>query len=88
MKELYPRGPYNIVGVSWGGALAIEVARILEQKGETTLMYFIDGAPETIQSALKHLGDGVNAEVGLLTRVLNINNADVSLMRAVLKLLS
>lgn len=77
MRELYPRGPYNIVGISWGGALAIEVARLIEEKGGTTLVYFIDGAPETIQAALKHLGEGVHAEVNLLTRILNINNTDV-----------
>lgn len=65
------------MGISWGGALAIEVARILERKGANTLVYFIDGAPETIQSALKHLGEGVAAEVNLLSRVLNINNSDV-----------
>lgn len=80
MKKLYPRGPYNIVGVSWGGALAIEIARILEKKGENTLVYFIDGAPETIQAALKHLGEGVTAEVNLLSRILNINNTDVSIL--------
>lgn len=78
MRKLYPRGPYNIVGVSWGGALAIEVARILERKGANTLMYFIDAAPETIQAALRHLGEGVIAEVNLLSRILNINNSDVS----------
>lgn len=77
MKEIYPRGPYNIVGISWGGALAIEVARILEKQGASTLVYFIDGAPETIQAALKHLGEGARAEVNLLSRVLNVNNMEV-----------
>lgn len=78
MKQIYPRGPYNIIGISWGGALAIEVTRILERTGASTLLYFIDGAPETIQAAIKHLGEGVNAEVNLLTRILNINNAEAS----------
>lgn len=78
MKEIYPRGPYNILGVSWGGSLAIEIARLLERKGATTLLYFIDAAPETIQAALKHLGEGVPAEVNLISRILNINNPDVS----------
>lgn len=78
MRQIYPKGPYNIIGISWGGALAIEVTKILEKTGINTLVYFLDGSPETIQAALKHLGDGVNAEVNLLTRVLGINNADVN----------
>lgn len=83
MKKLYPRGPYNIVGISTGGALAIEIARILEKKGANTLVYFIDAAPETIQSALKHLGEGVAAEVNLLSRVLNVNNSDVRVLNCI-----
>lgn len=78
IRQIYPKGPYNIIGISWGGALAIEVTKILEKTGVNTLVYFLDGSPETIQAALKHLGDGVNAEVSLLTRVLGINNADVN----------
>lgn len=84
MRKLYPRGPYNIVGISCGGALAIEVAKILERKGANTLVYFIDAAPETIQAALKHLGEGVAAEVNLLSRVLNVNNSDVRMIYVVL----
>ncbi len=34
IRALQPRGPYNIVGYSFGGLVAIEVARLLQESGE------------------------------------------------------
>ncbi|PSN47310.1 hypothetical protein C0J52_04416 [Blattella germanica] len=48
MKEKQNSGRFNIIGVSWGGILAIEVARLLEAEGHTTNVILIDGAPDII----------------------------------------
>lgn len=81
IKKIWPKGPYNIIGVSWGGALTLEIARILSSQGASLHLYFIDGAPHTLQSALKHLGeDNASMETNLLTRILNINDIDVSIV--------
>lgn len=56
----------------------IEVARILEKYGASLHLYFIDAAPETIQSAIKHLGENSKSiETNLLARVLKLNDIDV-----------
>src|ERR1700704_5869446 len=34
IRTLQPRGPYHIVGYSFGGLVAIEVARLLQESGE------------------------------------------------------
>jgi acetoacetyl-CoA synthetase len=34
IRQLQPRGPYHIVGYSFGGMVAIEVARLLQESGE------------------------------------------------------
>ncbi|RZB84952.1 fatty acid synthase, partial [Asbolus verrucosus] len=76
--KVWPKGAYNIIGVSWGGALMVEIAKILDKRGASLHLYFIDAAPETLQSAVKHLGEDVNSlEINLLTRVLKINDNEV-----------
>lgn len=67
-----------MVGISWGGILAIEIARQLNRLGAKTNMHFLDAAPNTLQMALKHLGDDeATTEAGLLTRIINIRDPDV-----------
>ncbi|CAH0563662.1 unnamed protein product [Brassicogethes aeneus] len=78
IRKVWPTGPYNLVGISWGGALALEIARLLDQNNVKIYMFFVDSAPNALQSALKHLGeDPKEMEVNLLTRVLNINDLEV-----------
>jgi len=77
IKEIYPRGPYNIVGISYGGILAVEIAKNLERAKAKIFLHFIDGAPDTIQGILKHLGEGTNSEIGILCRILNLTNPDI-----------
>lgn len=61
-----------------GGILAIEIARQLNRLGAKTNMHFLDAAPNTLQMALKHLGDDeATTEAGLLTRIINIRDPDV-----------
>jgi thioesterase domain-containing protein/acyl carrier protein len=44
-----PRGPYALVGVSFGGLLALRVAEMLEQRGETVeLVTLLDTLPPTL----------------------------------------
>lgn len=78
MGEIHPKGPYNILAVSWGGALAIEVARKLESKNLKANIYFVDSAPDTIQSAIALLHDGVGLEINLICKLLNVNSNEVS----------
>lgn len=79
IMTIFPDGPYNLLGISCGGPLTIEISRILQKRANTQIT-FIDGAPDTIQAALKHLGEGVQSEMNILTKVLNINNNDVSFL--------
>lgn len=77
MKQIFPKGPYNIIGLSYGGILAIEVAKNLERFNAKIQLHFVDGAPDTIQGVFKFLGEGNNREIGLLCRVLNLTSPDV-----------
>ncbi|GLV46780.1 hypothetical protein CBL_20928 [Carabus blaptoides fortunei] len=69
MKQIYD-GPYNIVGVSWGGALAQEIAKIFENQNDRIQLYLIDAIPETIQSIITEDGHNDNLEVTLLLELL------------------
>ncbi|KAJ8967373.1 hypothetical protein NQ314_002933 [Rhamnusium bicolor] len=78
MRAIWPKGPYNIIAISWGGALAIEIARILHKLNTSIHLFLIDSAPNTLQAAIKHLGeDKRDMEINLLSRVLKINDAKV-----------
>lgn len=76
IRSIWPEGPFNLVGISWGGVLATEIARILN-KHSKVYMYFIDSAPSTLQSAIHHLGEHTEMEVNLLTRIFVNNDAQV-----------
>lgn len=77
IKQIYPKGPYNIIGISYGGIFAIEVAKCLERHNCRIKLHLVDGAPDTIQGILRHLGEGSNNEIGLLCRVLNLTSPDI-----------
>lgn len=78
IREIWPKGPYNIISLSWGGALTVEIARILHRLKASLHLYFVDSAPSTIQAAIKHLGDDkIEREVNLLSRILKINDVKV-----------
>ncbi|KRT78122.1 hypothetical protein AMK59_7988, partial [Oryctes borbonicus] len=65
----------NLVGVSWGGALLIEVAKILQKRASIQLT-FIDSAPDTIKTVISHLGEPANIEVNVLLNLLNIMSTE------------
>lgn len=38
------KGPFTLLGENWGGAVALEVAAMLEKTGEKTQVIIIDGS--------------------------------------------
>ncbi|KAG5891273.1 hypothetical protein JTB14_019643 [Gonioctena quinquepunctata] len=78
MRAIYPRGVFNIISVSSGGALAIEIARVLQKENASLHLFFIDSAPRRIQQALKELGENRNDQgLNLLKRVFDIKDTEV-----------
>ncbi|KAF5305398.1 hypothetical protein FQR65_LT07724 [Abscondita terminalis] len=77
IREIYKKNMYNILGISYGGILAMEVAKCLEKQNCRVKLHLVDGAPETIQNILNHLGEGANSEIGFLCRILNLTNPDI-----------
>lgn len=80
IQEIYPKNVYNLVSVSTGGALTIEIARHLQQeKPEAKLnMFFIDSAPTFIQNVLVQLGESnKDLEMNILRSIFNINDLKV-----------
>jgi hypothetical protein len=61
------------VGVSWGGVLTLELARILEAKGAETRVVLLDGALDTIRSMVELLNEGSALEANLICRFLQIS---------------
>ena len=47
------------------------------QKYANTQVTFVDAAPDTIKTALSHLGASVNLEINTLSRLLNITSTEV-----------
>ncbi|GJQ69352.1 hypothetical protein Trydic_g6479 [Trypoxylus dichotomus] len=73
---IFPKGPYNLVGISWGGALLVEVGKILQKRASTQLT-FVDSAPDTIKSVISHLGEPTDVEVNVLLNLLNITSTEI-----------
>lgn len=79
MRAIYPKGVYNIVSISWGGALAIEIARRLHVQKASLHLFFIDSSPLSIQQAFHQLGeDQSDIEINILRTTLGLNDATVS----------
>ncbi|CAG2055030.1 unnamed protein product [Timema podura] len=67
MKKIQPTGPYNLVGISWGGILAIEIARELMSQEQIFQLFLLDGVPETILNIIKQLGKGDQLQFNLIS---------------------
>ncbi|CAG2055670.1 unnamed protein product, partial [Timema podura] len=74
MRNIQPVGPYNLVGVSWGGILALELARELQSQDQKIQLFILDGAPDTTQSIAKLLGTGDDLQCNLITKLLGIES--------------
>lgn len=68
--EIQTSGPYNIVGDSWGGALALTVGQLLEARGHKVNLILIQGIPTIAQNRLKDLCRRFDADLG--TCILNV----------------
>lgn len=69
-------GVYNLIGISWGGALSIEISRHLENMGKKVQLFLIDGVPDTLKSLVEQDGDGIKER--LLQKLLNFNTMEVN----------
>jgi thioesterase domain-containing protein len=78
IRETQKKGPYNLVGVSWGGVLTLELARILETEGVETRVVLLDGALDTIRSMVELLKQGSELEANLICRLLQISSMKVN----------
>ena len=85
MRDVQKRGPYNLVGYSFGALVAFEMALQLELLGETVNLTLIDGSPEFITLHCHAIGkkagqmsesleaDGTRKALAYFTRQMNSN---------------
>ncbi|XP_011499008.1 PREDICTED: fatty acid synthase [Ceratosolen solmsi marchali] len=83
MREVQTRGPYTLIGYSFGALVAFEMALQLEHLGEDVSITLLDGSPEFItlhcQTIGKQIGqitesledDGTRKALAYFTRQLN-----------------
>jgi thioesterase domain-containing protein len=55
IERLYPNGPYNIAGYSYGGAIAFEIGKSLESKGKDVSFLGILNLPPHIQFRMQEI---------------------------------
>nr|QCW07585.1 fatty acid synthase 5 [Blattella germanica] len=77
IKDKQRAGSFNLVGVSWGGILTLEIARLLEAEGHRTRVVLIDGAPETILTALSQLKREGSIDANLISTLLQTKFTDI-----------
>ena len=65
------------MGVSCGGVLTLEMAKMLEAEGAETRVVLLDGALETIRSKLELLNQGGKLDTNLICRLLQIKSMKV-----------
>ncbi|CAI6344354.1 unnamed protein product [Macrosiphum euphorbiae] len=53
LKQIQLEGPFTIVGETWGGNIAVELAKIMEGFGETVNLLLLDGCPSDNKKRLK-----------------------------------
>lgn len=78
VRNIYPNGPFNIIGVSTGGSLALELAKHLEIDLDAKVQLFLlDGAPETMRKMVSEQNKTQNDnEIVLLKYLLNIEDSE------------
>lgn len=69
-----PRGPYNLLGICWGGALVLEVARRLEASGSQTRLFLIDAVPDILQTMLNAHADQKTLDAAILSQLLSVED--------------
>lgn len=61
MKKIQKKGPYHIVGYSFGACVAFEMALQLESAGEKVVLTLIDGSPEFVRLHCVEIGKHASA---------------------------
>ncbi|XP_076656220.1 fatty acid synthase-like [Halictus rubicundus] len=56
MKKVQKKGPYHVVGYSFGACVAFEMALQLETAGEKVILTLLDGSPEFVRSHCISIG--------------------------------
>ncbi|XP_043471863.1 fatty acid synthase [Leptopilina heterotoma] len=92
MKTVKKRGPYSIIGYSFGACVAFEMALQLEKAGESAELTLLDGSPDFIKLHSQTIGkqtnqvssdlasnDGFQKAIAFFARQLN---ADISFLKA------
>jgi len=77
LKQIQSEGPFTIVGETWGGNIAVELAKIMEGFGETVNLLLLDGCPSDNKKRLKlvdkvdfeQLSEDLGAKVNYVTTV-------------------
>ena len=67
------------MGVSCGGVLTLELAKMLEAEGAETRVVLLDGALESIRSKLELLDQGGKLDTNLICRMLQIKSMKVDI---------
>ncbi|XP_057332495.1 fatty acid synthase [Microplitis mediator] len=91
IKSIQKKGPYTLIGYSFGACVAFEMALQLESQGETVTLNLIDGSPDYVNKHSQTIGkhatqsgstleaDGERKALAFFIRQLN---ADVNFIKA------
>ncbi|XP_075210569.1 uncharacterized protein LOC142317916 [Lycorma delicatula] len=76
LLEIQSNGPYNIIGETWSGSIALELARLLEYAGHTVLVILLTATPHTFQYLTKTLGsyDCVNFKNTIFSTIFQLQS--------------
>ncbi|XP_047000141.1 fatty acid synthase-like [Schistocerca americana] len=73
IKKIWPKGVYLLIGDSYGGVLALEIAAKLEKNGDTVNIFLLDGEPKALKTAVKTLGEGPQLQSNIIHRLLGVS---------------
>ncbi|XP_054279954.1 fatty acid synthase-like [Macrosteles quadrilineatus] len=68
------QGPFNIIGETWSGGLALQLATLLESNGHTVDLFLLEGAPAVAQQWARTLTDKHSVGISLLASLLSLDN--------------
>lgn len=79
IKKIYDKNVYNLISVSTGSILTMELARQLQlQKPKAQLqLFFIDNDPQSIETSIQQLGKARDLEINLLRNTFSIHDLKV-----------
>lgn len=88
IQKIQPDGPVTILGDTWGGPVAIELASLLQSNKRKVQTFLVEGSPFTWQQRIRTLGQINTSEFdfNLLDAMLNINLNKVRLFNSCLML--